>query len=363
MPDPTSRLTFTALTLVCSGCLGVIHTPYQETNQDSVPVKSDFSDNHDYFAYIERPVMPERQLIESAKNNKYDQYELIFHSSAPDALFEYDIKATYYRSRLPAAKPLIIILPIWGSYTYPPEKLVNKIRKKSRGTANILSVDGKEPLFDWNRMKDAATEQEFIELSRLYYEKTWLNVIELSRMVEWAESETDLDAGRIGITGFSMGAIVAAMTLGRDQRFRAGVLAMGAGKFGEVFATCNGKPGDVRDAIMTRFDWTRDQYQAIFDELFQPVSPESFRGRYQPEKLLIVEASLDNCMSSSAREALWQATGQPERIRLLARHKPAFLSMTPVGFHYTTRQIYRFLARQLQISTDRKQCTSPESSC
>ena len=105
---------------------------------------------------------------------------------------------------------------------------------------------------------------------------------------------------------------------------------------------------------MERFDWSIAQYQAIFDELFKPGDPEKFRGRYQPEKLLIVEASLDNCMSKSAREALWDATGEPARIKLLARHKMAFLSMTPIALNFTTRKIYDFLEEQLQISDKRK---------
>jgi hypothetical protein len=55
-------------------------------------------------------------------------------------------------------------------------------------------------------------------------------------------------------------------------------------------------------------------------------------------------------MSKAAREALWDATGEPERIKLLARHKMAFLSMTPLSLNYTTRKIYTFLERQLDIS-------------
>jgi hypothetical protein len=201
-------------------------------------------------------------------------------------------------------------------------------------------------------MGAAATEDEFRQLSSDYYEKTRSVVIGLRRIVDWAGTQSDLDAERIGVVGFSVGAIVAAMALGRDPRFDAGVMAMGASKFGEVFATCDGKPGRVRDTIMARFDWSIEQYQSIFDELFKPGDPEKYRGRYQPEKLLIVEASLDNCMSNSAREALWDATGEPARIKLLARHKMAFLSMTPISLNFTTKKIYSFFEGQLEIAVE-----------
>jgi predicted esterase len=339
-----------AIVILETGCVGVRHTPYEGSRSAAEPTVIQPLNGNDYFAYTTGPFTPQRQEIESPAEYSYKQIALTFPPSIPDAPIPHSIEAVYYQSKQPAAKPLIIILPIWGSFTYPPQRLTELIQKKSGGGANILVVNGEDYLFNWNLMKAASTEEEFVRLSTDYYEKTRSIVIGLRRIVDWASTEVDLDTDRIGVTGFSMGAIVAAMALGRDPRFRAGALVMGAGTPGEVFATCDGKPGAVRDTIMARFDWSIDQYQAIFDDLFKPGDPEKFRGRYKPEQLLIVEASLDNCMSKNAREALWDATGEPERIKLLARHKMAFLSMTPISLNYTTRKIYTFLERQLDIS-------------
>jgi hypothetical protein len=333
-----------------TGCVGVIQTPYEGPASATEPTAIRPLNGNDYFAYTPRPFMPDWQQAETSAEDPYHKFTLTFPPSIPDTQIPHSIKGIYYQSKQQAAKPLVIILPIWGSYTYPPERLAELIQKRSRGGANILQVNGDEMLFDWNRMKAATTEEQFIQLSRAGYEKTRATVIGLRQIVDWVKSESDLDADRIGVAGFSVGAIVAAMVLGRDPQFRAGVLVMGAAKFGEVFATCDGKIGAVRDEIMERFDWSLGEYQAVFDELFEPADPENFRGRYQPERLLIVEASLDNCMSKAAREALWDATGQPERIKLLARHKMAFLSMTPISLNYTTRKIYTFLDRHLDIS-------------
>jgi hypothetical protein len=344
------RLLYAAIVMLGTGCVGVIQTPYEGPASATEPTSVQPLNGNDYFAYTPGPFTPDWQPAETPAEDPYNKFTLTFPPSIPDAPIPHPIEAIYYQSKQPSAKPLIIILPIWGSYTYPPERLAELIQKKSRGGANILQVNGDEMLFDWNRMKAAQTEEDFVQLSRADYEKTRATVISLRQIVDWAKSESDLDADRVGVTGFSMGAIVAAMALGRDPRFRAGVLVMGAGNPGEVFATCDGKPGAVRDEIMERFDWSLEEYQAIFDELFKPGDPEKFRGRYQPEKLLIVEASLDNCMSKSSREALWDATGQPERIKLLARHKMAFLSMTPISLNYATRKIYSFLDSQLEIS-------------
>jgi predicted esterase len=346
------KLVFATLVILASGCVGVRQTPYEGPAASTDPAVIQPLNGNDYFAYVPGPVIPDWQPATTPTEAPYRKFTLTFPPSIPDAPIQHSIEATYYQSEYPAAKPLIILLPIWGSYTYPPERLAKLIRKKSRGGANILQVNGDDTLFNWNRMKAATTEEEFVRLSNDYYEKTRAIVIGLRQIADWAATESDLDADRIGMTGFSIGAIIAAMALGRDPRFRAGVLVMGAGTPGEVFATCDGKPGAVRDTIMERFDWSIEQYQSIFDELFKPGDPEKFRGRYQPDRLLIVEASLDNCMSESSREALWDATGEPARIKLLARHKMAFLSMTPISLNFTTRKVYSFLERQLAISDE-----------
>ena len=54
-------------------------------------------------------------------------------------------------------------------------------------------------------------------------------------------------------------------------------------------------------------------------------------------------------MTETAREALWESMGQPERILIPTRHKRAFLGMTPLGFNWLRHRIGDFLLRTLEL--------------
>ena len=78
-----------------------------------------------------------------------------------------------------------------------------------------------------------------------------------------------------------------------------------------------------------------------------PCDPALWRGRYRPENTLIIESSKDDCIPPDSREALFYATGEPERIVYPYNHWQPFLSMTPVGRNVLTRDIFEFLDRKL----------------
>ena len=50
------------------------------------------------------------------------------------------VTAKYYRSTLPGSHPLVIVLPIWGSFTYPPRKFASSFQRRSNGAVHVLHV-------------------------------------------------------------------------------------------------------------------------------------------------------------------------------------------------------------------------------
>ena len=65
-----------------------------------------------------------------------------------------------------------------------------------------------------------------------------------------------------------------------------------------------------------------------------------FEGRYDPTKILMIDAMFDDCMPESSRAALWEITGHPERVTFLYQHRSAFYSLTPLGLNVSRRKIY-----------------------
>jgi hypothetical protein len=165
----------------------------------------------------------------------------------------------------------------------------------------------------------------------------------MRRLVDWAATQPEIDPTRIAFVGFSMSALVTATLLANEPRVSAGVLMMGAARFADIFAVCGNRAGEVREHALRSFDWSIEQYREFFSGLFDPADPVRFAGHYDPTKILMIDAMFDDCMPESARAALWEIMGHPQRVTFLYRHRSAFYTLTPIGLNVSRRKIYRFL--------------------
>src|SRR5690606_6836377 len=164
----------------------------------------------------------------------------------PDGIVE----ATYFRSKSPGAKKLVIVLPIWGTSDYPPSRISRGYARKSRGDADIIWVLGNYPLFPWSGLSSTSSEEQFVEMAKASAERYRSAVVDLRLLLDWAETQPNIDSSRIAMVGFSMGALVTATVMGNAPRVAAGVLMMGAADFAEVFTACGNRAGEVRRHVL-----------------------------------------------------------------------------------------------------------------
>ncbi len=253
------------------------------------------------------------------------------------------VKALYYQSRHPGRHKLVIVLPIWGTHTYPPEKMSESLLRYSDGEMNVLRILGENYLIDWAALGAAATEKEFHSIVRRMAERVRTHVIDIRRAVRWAEVQPEIDPVRIGLIGFSMSATVGAGLLEHEPALAAGALVMGGAHPHKQFSSCFGRAAELREDVMKRFGWNLETYERAFEDPFSIVDPARYPGRVDSRRVIIFEARWDSCMPKEAREELWQAMGEPKRIRWPYNHKMAFLMMSPLGLNTMRRQIYHFL--------------------
>jgi hypothetical protein len=239
------------------------------------------------------------------------------------------------------------VMPIWGTSTYPPAKISSGYARRAGRDTQVIWIYGTAPLFPWTELSTVSTEDGFVALARDSAERYRSSVVDMRRLVDWAETRPEIDSSRIAFVGFSMSALVTATLLGNDSRIAAAVLMMGAANYHDIFATCHDRAGEVREHAMTAFGWSLERYREFFRDLFGPADPTRFAGHYDPDKILMIDAMFDDCMPESSRAALWEVTGHPERITLLYKHRGAFYSLTPLGLNYSRRKIYRFLDHAL----------------
>lgn len=258
------------------------------------------------------------------------------------------VTAKYYRSALPGQHPLVIVLPIWGTYTYPPRKLSSSIQRRSNGAVHVLHVQGDTHLANWPGIIDAADESEFLELWREAVERQRVTIVDVRRLIDWAEQRPEIDADRVALIGCSISAMVAGTIATQEPRLAATVTVMGGSHMQSVVANCDGQRATrVQAKAAASFGWDREELEAQLEPIMSVVDPANYPNRVDPRRVLIIEANRDKCAPQESREDLWLALGKPERISMNYDHAPAFYSMTPLGLSWMRRRIWEFLEPRL----------------
>lgn len=262
------------------------------------------------------------------------------------------VTAKYYRSTLPGSHPLVIVLPIWGSFTYPPRKFSSSIQRRSDGAVHVLHVQGDTHLADWPGIIAATDKTEFLELWHEAVERQRVTIIDTRRLIDWAEQQPEINGDRVALIGCSLGAFMAGTIATQESRLAAVVTVMGGSHLNSVIATCDGKRATrVRATAAETFGWDRDELAARLEPIMSIVDPAKYPNRVDPERVLIIDANRDKCVPEESRRDLWLALGKPERISMNYDHAPAFYSMTPLGLGWMCRRIWEFLEPRLLESS------------
>jgi dienelactone hydrolase len=295
------------------------------------------------FDYVDNLPHPKHAI--TADGASYRIESLAFPSSGENGQDGNLVTARYYRGKERGAKPLVIVLPIWGVHEYPSDTISAGLRDRGAGAINVLQILGERPLFDWAALDDVESEAEFFRLLDRMIDRFVATVIDVRRLVDWAETQPDIDRERIALVGFSMSALVASVALANEPRLAAGILVMGGADLHEILAACDHEIEDARERILEQLDWSLDQFKRELQHELAAINPARFAGMADPSRVLIIEAAKDSCVPQSARDRLWRAFGRPERIAYLYDHRTAFLAMTFLGGYSLQRQVYRFLDR------------------
>jgi dienelactone hydrolase len=352
---PRSPLLFLTILFVGTliGCTAHIHTPFKP----DVSTGPERQSRTPILAYEKGPVPFENSILQQDQKLAYQVRQLRIPSIGENGQKGNLIEARYYRSNTAGKLPLVIVLPIWGDsfrygLTYPPKKIASTLRGRSNGDMHILRVLGESEIFDWEAVGESGTEEQFLSNMARIAQREAINIVDISRLVDWAEARNEINGERIGLIGFSRSAVTAAMTTVNEPRLAAVVLVMGGARPHRILAACDGDVGRPREKILKRFGWTAADYEQAIEPLFWPIDAANYPGRADPSRILIFDSHEDECIPRDARDDLWEALGRPTRISFLYGHKTSFLSMTPLGFNWMRREIYEFFESTLDFGFD-----------
>ena len=328
-----------ALSIV--GCTSRNHYPRPDGERPPPLARAAVTESE--FAYKKQRNFPETRT--ERETGKFWVKGIGLPSSGQNGQVANLVTARYYQSKQPGRKPLVIILPLWGVHTLPSNELTKQITENGAGAVNVLQIHGDRMLFDIRRVAYAPTPEIFVAHLNEMADRVVSTVIDIRRLVDWAETRPEIDPSRIALAGFSLGAMVASIALSNEPRLNAGILVLGSSNPQEAFAICGGSAGQMRELISKRFKWSLAQFQKNLKHPLARIDPARFAGRVDSRRILIVEAGEDSCLSQSSRQNFWEAMGRPERIVYQYDHGATFMAMTFLGGGNLQKEAFQFLRK------------------
>jgi dienelactone hydrolase len=271
------------LPLGASACINdYLHSPYAVHTPLPREVAPPPAGND--VTHLRDPLDVRNNVLHHKETDRYRLRHLKFPSSGNNGQKYQRIEIWYYENKAPGRKKLVIVMPIWGSYTFPPATVTRTLLAHANDDTNVAYVLGEDYLLDWDGMAKAATYAEFERAMLGAVNRFQTAVVDVRRFIDWATERPDVDPARIGIVGFSMSAVVAGLAAVVDPRIRTTVLVMGGAHPHEILAACDARPEMVREAIRARFGWDQARYQQELERFTGPIDVARHPIRVDPAR-------------------------------------------------------------------------------
>lgn len=324
------------LVLLLGGCAFVI-----------TPLQSSLPPSQKQLTADLLPPAPPSTLVEARDQEKKDYQR--FYLSIQDPLHNDPLQATYWKSKEPERKKLVIVVPIYGGSQYPSEIISLRLTEWSdNADTNVLLIDNSKNLFDWSEVIGAENEATFQAALERWVDRVHDEVERVRLLISWAETQPEIDIKRIGIVGSSMGSLVAGIAAQIDWRISVMVLVMASGNPHEILehATLSGAIS-LREAVQKKFGWSGAVLREKTRDALWRVNLAAYPSRFDPSQVLLLDAKYDEYMPQSGRDALWRALRQSKRITFQHGHRMSFLSFTPLGNHLGDVEVAKFFNEKL----------------
>ncbi len=219
--------------------------------------------------------------------------------------------------------PVVVLLPIFtgqlGITRYFARYFANQ------GFAAIVVVRERDPLSEMSDPESAIRA----------------NLIEYRRVLDWVEQQPELDPGRIGLFGISLGAMDAVMLTALDDRIDALVVAMAGGDLASLMMSTNYRrivrrvDGMLADSGMSR--------ELLAESLARQITtdPLALAPYVDAGRVLMIMTRTDAIVPLASQEALRMSLGAPETLYLPTGHRPSVLFFPKVrssAFEFFSRQ-------------------------
>jgi dienelactone hydrolase len=337
----------TVVTLVTTACMRFAPnypTTHLAAHRPDLPVPTGYE-----YRKTASPVTLERQSISA--DGRYETYVLTLPSVEGNGQGPLPASVQYLKLKTPGKKKLVIVVPIYGSVSFASTMTARHLIEWQKQDTNVLLILDANEIFDGDveRAPIMTTDAELLQGVHRCVTRFRNAVITIRRLIDWAETVDEIDAARIGVVGFSIGASVANVAMGVDARIAAGAFVLPSTKLHEIFAY--GRVPHWKESIdraRANLQLTPDELAQKVEPILRSIDPIHFSKSIDSARVLLIEAAQDSYVPAQARKLHWEALGRPRLIRIDYDHKVAFLlSMTFLSRHFTARTIAEFFDETL----------------
>ncbi len=295
------------------------------------------------------PATLERQSISA--DGQYETYTLTLPSVGDNGQGQLLVTAQYLKAETPGKKKLVIVVPIYGSISFASKMMARQLIEWQKQDTNVLLIQDASDIFDGDieRASIVMTEAELLQGVQRCATHFRHVVIAIRRLIDWAETVDEIDAARIGVVGFSIGASVANVAMGVDARIVAGAFVLPATDLHEILAYGRvPRWQEPIDRVRANLELTPGELARKVEPILRSIDPIHFSKPIDPTRVLLIEAAQDSLVPAQARKLHWEALGRPQLIRIDYDHKAALLlSMTFLSRNFTERAIITFFDEHL----------------
>ncbi len=211
------------------------------------------------------------------------------------------VHGEYFRPKAAGRRPAVVVLHILGA-----DFALSRYYAARLADRGVAALFIKLPYYGERR--PAGEGKRFlsndIDRSTLSMRQ---GVCDIRRAATWLGSRPEVDPGRLGVTGISLGGITSALATAVDPAIARSAFLLAGGGLDQVLWTMD-EPGADR----WRKEWINSgRTFADLSALTTPYDPLTYADRLVGKKLLMVAGNVDEVIPPSAARRLWEAAGRP----------------------------------------------------
>ncbi len=267
--------------------------------------------------------VPEANLQLKQETAEWRRYSVDFPTALPTRHEKNNIvHGDYFQPRGIVHTPLVVLFHGIGDQLLIPCKfLAQNLVKKGTACFVLYSV------FHSRRMPETVKNRYPILTPEEWFESYQISVTDIRQSIDWASNRTEINKEQIAVLGISFGGFVSAITMGVDQRIKAGVFLIAGGNSEKIGR--NSRKRSMKKGFKPRtedeYHETQREYARYLAEVakkgFENVAPArksfltdpmTFAYYLQQRPVLMLNALWDEYIPKEATLDFWEACGKPE---------------------------------------------------